>query len=114
MSDENKPKEEQENQEPEPNDNPAPEGEGGGESGQESAGAADSGIDYSTIMNTLKAVQENQAAMSLQIKAISDAQSVLVDNGAVVRELPASQIKPGFSSSDSDDFVSIEDLDLSI
>lgn len=114
MSDENKPKEEQENQEPEPNDKPSQEGEGGGESGQGSAGAADSGIDYSTIMNTLKAVQENQAAMSLQIKAISDAQSVLVDNGAVVRELPASQIKPDFSSSDNDDFVSIEDLDLSI
>lgn len=114
MNEDEKKQDEQESKEPESNENPEPESDGSGESGQESAGAADSGIDYSTIMNTLKAVQENQAAMSLQIKAISDAQSVIVDNGAVVRELQASQIDPDFSSTDNDGFVSIEDLDLSI
>ena len=107
MDNDKEPQEEQENQEPQPTAE--------GESGQnEAAGADNGGQDYSMIMNALTALQENQAAMSLQIKAISDAQSVLVDSGAVVREMPAAQMSADYGSSDEDDFVSIDDLDLSI
>lgn len=93
---------------------PKKEPETSGESVEKEDGAANDGVDYSMIMDTLKALQENQAAMSLQLKAVSDAQSVIVDNGAIVREIPADQIDADSAQSDNDEFVPIEELDLSI
>ena len=66
--------------------------------------------DYGVLLDALKRVEENQARLQSQIAKISDAQSVLVDAGAVVHD---------DSERDSDDtgydeYVSIEQLDLSI
>lgn len=77
------------------------------------AGVASSSPDYGTIMTMLESLQANQAHMTAQIKAISDAQSVLVESGAVVHEIPASQINTD-SNSDNDGFISLEDMDFSI
>lgn len=77
------------------------------------AGGTDAQPDYAMIMETMKQLQANQAAMSAQLKAISDAQSVIVDAGAVVREMPASQIDTG-NDPDNDGFISLDDMDLSI
>lgn len=97
----------------EPGNDGVQEPNGGGESGA-SAGATEPGSDYTMLVEKLNEIQADQASMALQIKALSDAQSVMVESGAVVREIPANQIDPSYSSSDDDDFVSIEDLDLSI
>lgn len=83
----------------------------GAESGN--AGGTENQPDYSMLLETMRELQANQAAMSAQLKAISDAQSVIVDAGAVVREVPASQIDtetdPG-----NDGFISLDKMDLSI
>lgn len=66
--------------------------------------------DYGMLLDALKRVEENQSRLQSQIAKISDAQSVLVDAGAVVHD---------DSTCDTDDtgydeYVSIEQLDLSI
>lgn len=73
---------------------------------------ADAGaqVDYGMLLDALKRVEENQSRLQAQIAKISDAQSVLVDAGAVVHD---------DSTGDTDDtgydeFVPIEQLDLSI
>lgn len=91
-------------------------GESGDNVGADSGsvgGSDEQGISYGMIMETLQAVQANQAKMSAQIQKLSDAQSVLVDAGAVVRE------GSGPSNSDvtddvNDGFVSIDELDLNL
>lgn len=67
-------------------------------------------VDYGMLLDALKRVEENQTRLQSQIAKISDAQSVLVDAGAVVQD---------DSTLDTDDtgydeFVPIEQLDLSI
>ena len=67
-------------------------------------------VDYGMLLDALKRVEENQSRLQSQIAKISDAQSVLVDAGAVVHD---------DSTCDTDDtgydeYVSIEQLDLSI
>lgn len=85
--------------------------EGNGESVD--VNRADAAPDYSAIMDKLRELQENQADFSAQLKKISDAQSVLVDSGAVVRELPVDDIKES-NTIDNDGFISLDDMDLSI
>lgn len=92
----------------------------GGESGNE-AGAAPSaepaasgqGVSYEMLLETLEAVQANQAKMSAQIQKLTDAQSVLVDAGAVVREGTGSTTSD-VTDDDYDGFVSIDELDLNL
>lgn len=90
---------------------PDTETEEGAESGN--AGGARPQPDYGMILETMRELKANQAAMSAQLKAISDAQSVIVDAGAVVREIPAAQVDTG-NDPDNDGFISLDEMDLSI
>lgn len=91
-------------------------GESGNEAGADTnAGnsANGQGVSYEMIMETLSAVQANQAAMSAQIKKLTDAQSVLVDAGAVVRE-GSDNGSSDVTDDNYDGFVSIDELDLNL
>lgn len=119
MSDENTTKNEDEKQDKgtTPNSNePTGNGESGDNAGADSGSAPaanEQGISYDMLMETLSAVQANQAKMSAQIQKLTDAQSVLVDAGAVVRE--GSTDNSGHVTDDNvDGFVSIDELDLNI
>ncbi len=91
-------------------------GESGDEAGADSGSAnaaGEQGISYDMIMETLTAMQANQAKMSAQIQKLTDAQSILVDAGAVVREDSAATIDNA-NDDNIDGFVSIDELDLNI
>ena len=83
--------------------------EGATESG---AGAAQP--DYSMLMQMMQEMQENQTRLAGQIAKISDAQSAIIDAGAVIHE--GGSRRPGLvdDTPDDDEFVPIERLDLSI
>lgn len=83
--------------------------EGATESG---AGAAQP--DYSMLMQMMQEMQENQTRLAGQIAKISDAQSALIDAGAVIHE--DGSRRPGLVDEQptDDEFVPIERLDLSI
>lgn len=69
--------------------------------------------DYGMILGMIKDVQANQAAIMGKLKSLSDAQSILVDSGAVVHEVtePQSGVQTNFSN---DGFISLDKMDLSI
>lgn len=69
--------------------------------------------DYGMILGMIKDVQANQAAIMGKLKSLSDAQSILVDSGAVVHEGndPQSGVQTNFSN---DGFISLDKMDLSI
>lgn len=69
--------------------------------------------DYGMILAMIKDVQANQAAIMGKLKSLSDAQSILVDSGAVVHEGngPQSGVQTNFSN---DGFISLDKMDLSI
>ena len=75
------------------------------------AGAAQP--DYSMLMQRLQEMQENQTRLAGQIAKISDAQSAIIDAGAVIHE--DGSRRPGLvnDTPDDDEFVPIERLDLS-
>lgn len=91
----------------EPNQQP---NTGAGESSQ-GDGAAQP--DYGMILEMIKDVQSNQSAIMGKLKSLSDAQSILVDSGAVVHEgnEPRSGVRTDFSN---DGFISLDKMDLSI
>lgn len=94
------------------NDKPKGSGESSDNAGAASA-AGEQGVSYEMLMETLSAVQANQAKMSAQIQKLTDAQSVLVDAGAVVREVHTNESNNP-TNDNVDGFVSIDKLDLSI
>lgn len=97
-------------------DTPTSDGESGEKAGAETSEetvASEQGVDYSMIMETLSAVQANQAKMSAQIQKLSDAQSVMVDAGAVIRE-GSCDSSSDVTDDKYDGFVSIDELDLNI
>lgn len=69
--------------------------------------------DYGMILEMIKDVQSNQSAIMGKLKSLSDAQSILVDSGAVVREGTETQsgVQTNFSN---DGFISLDKMDLSI
>lgn len=69
--------------------------------------------DYGMILEMIKDVQSNQSAIMGKLKSLSDAQSILVDSGAVVHEgnEPQSGVQTNFSN---DGFISLDKMDLSI
>lgn len=82
-------------------------------------GATDSGAgaaqpDYSMLMQMMQEMQANQTRLAGQIAKISDAQSALIDAGAVIHE--DGSRRPGLVGEQpcDDEFVPIERLDLSI
>lgn len=82
-------------------------------------GATDSGAgaaqpDYSMLMQMMQEMQANQTRLAGQIAKISDAQSAIIDAGAVIHE--GGSRRPGLvdDTPDDDEFVPIERLDLSI
>lgn len=83
---------------------------GAGESNQGNGAAQP---DYGMILEMIKDVQSNQAAIMGKLKSLSDAQSILVDSGAVVHEgnEPQSGVQANFSN---DGFISLDKMDLSI
>lgn len=106
------------NQEPSQNDGNEPKTEpnqepptGNGESAPDGGGAEEP--DYGMILGMLKEVQANQAVIAGKLKSLADAQSILVDSGAVVHESnePKSGVQTNFSN---DGFISLDKMDLSI
>lgn len=93
--------------EQEPNQQP---NTGAGESNPD-GGAAQP--DYGMILGMIKDMQANQSAIMGKLKSLSDAQSLLVDSGAVVHEGndPQSGVQTNFSN---DGFISLDKMDLSI
>ena len=96
-------------QEPEREPNQQPD-TGAGESNPD-GGAAQP--DYGMILGMIKDMQANQSAIMGKLKSLSDAQSLLVDSGAVVHEGndPQSGVQTNFSN---DGFISLDKMDLSI
>lgn len=76
------------------------------------AGAAQP--DYSMLMQMMQEMQENQTRLAGQIAKLSDAQSAIIDAGAVIHEYGSR--RPGLVDEQpcDDEFVPIERLDLSI
>lgn len=91
----------------EPNQQPST---GAGESNPDDGAAQP---DYGMILEMIKDVQSNQSAIMGRLKSLSDAQSLLVDSGAVVHEghEPQSGVQTNFSS---DGLISLDKMDLSI
>lgn len=82
-------------------------------------GATDSGAgaaqpDYSMLMQMMQEMQANQTRLAGQIAKLSDAQSAIIDAGAVIHE--GGSRRPGLVDDQptDDEFVPIERLDLSI
>lgn len=90
-----------------PNQRP---GAGAGESDADGGAARP---DYGMILGMIRDVQANQSAIMGRLKSLSDAQSLLVDSGAVVHEGndPQSGVQANFSG---DGFISLDKMDLSI
>ena len=76
------------------------------------SGAVEPAVDYSMVMEKLSAIETNQSALVQKVQALTDAQSVLVDAGAVVREVPAENVVP--TNGNEDAFIPLEELDFSI
>lgn len=76
------------------------------------AGAAQP--DYSMLMQMMQEMQANQTRLAGQIAKLSDAQSAIIDAGAVIHE--DGSRRPGLVDEQpcDDEFVPIERLDLSI
>ena len=105
--------EDEEKQVPEEGSAESPTDDGATEGATESgAGAAQP--DYSMLMQMMQEMQENQTRLAGQIAKISDAQSALIDAGAVIHE--DGSRRPGLVDEQptDDEFVPIERLDLSI
>lgn len=96
---------------PEPGREPGPRQDPGAGEPRADAGAAQP--DYGMILGMIKEVQANQAAIMGKLKSLSDAQSILVDSGAVVREEGDSdgRARAGLSN---DGFIPLDGMDLSI
>ena len=86
----------------------------GATEGATASGAGVAQPDYSMLMQMMQEMQENQTRLAGQIAKISDAQSALVDAGAVIHE--GGSRRPGLVDEPpaDDEFVPIERLDLSI
>lgn len=86
----------------------------GATNGATEPGAGVAQSDYSMLMQMMQEMQENQTRLAGQIAKISDAQSAIIDAGAVIHE--GGSRRPGLvdEQPDDDEFVPIERLDLSI
>ena len=68
------------------------------------------GIDYSYLLELVTTIKANQEDLKKQVKTVSDAQSVIIDAGAVVREDKVADNETNEKKSS----LSFDDLDLSI
>lgn len=76
---------------------------------EQSAGAdTQNNNDYGMILEALKRLEENQTRLSGEIASIKDAQSVLVDAGAVIHD-DSPQVE---TDTGVDEFIPIEKLNL--
>lgn len=66
--------------------------------------------DYGMILDALKRLEDNQTRLAGQVAKISDAQSVLVDAGAIIHEDSADIC----DDATVDEFIPIDKLDLSL
>lgn len=82
--------------------------------GATETGAGAAQPDYSMLIQMMQEMQENQTRLAGQIAKISDAQSAIIDAGAVIHE--GGSRRPGLVDDTpyDDEFVPIERLDLSI
>ena len=82
--------------------------------GATESGAGAAQPDYSMLIQMMQEMQANQTRLAGQIAKISDAQSAIIDAGAVIHE--DGSRRPGLvdDTPDDDEFVPIERLDLSI
>lgn len=86
----------------------------GATDGATNPGAGVAQPDYSMLMQMMQEMQENQTRLAGQIAKLSDAQSAIIDAGAVIHE--DGSRRPGLVDNQptDDEFVPIERLDLSI
>lgn len=86
----------------------------GATNGATETGAGAAQPDYSMLMQMMQEMQANQTRLAGQIAKISDAQSAIIDAGAVIHE--GGSRRPGLVDEQptDDEFVPIERLDLSI
>lgn len=82
--------------------------------GATETGAGAAQPDYSMLMQMMQEMQANQTRLAGQIAKLSDAQSAIIDAGAVIHE--DGSRRPGLVDNQptDDEFVPIERLDLSI
>ena len=86
----------------------------GATEGATEPGAGAAQPDYSMLMQMMQEMQENQTRLAGQIAKISDAQSAIIDAGAVIHEDGSRRPGRVNDTPDDDEFVPIERLDLSI
>lgn len=86
----------------------------GATNGATETGAGAAQPDYSVLMQMMQEMQANQTRLAGQIAKLSDAQSAIIDAGAVIHE--DGSRRPGLVDNQptDDEFVPIERLDLSI
>lgn len=86
----------------------------GATEGATESGAGVAQPDYSMLMQMMQEMQENQTRLAGQIAKLSDAQSAIIDAGAIIHE--DGSRRPGLVDNQptDDEFVPIERLDLSI
>lgn len=86
----------------------------GATDGATEPGAGAAQPDYSMLVQMMQEMQENQTRLAGQIAKLSDAQSAIIDAGAVIHE--DGSRRPGLVDEQptDDEFVPIERLDLSI
>ena len=86
----------------------------GATDGETEPGAGAVQPDYSMLMQMMQEMQANQTRLAGQIAKLSDAQSAIIDAGAVIHE--DGSRRPGLVDNQptDDEFVPIERLDLSI
>lgn len=82
--------------------------------GATESGAGAAQPDYSMLMQMMQEMQANQTRLAGQIAKLSDAQSAIIDAGAVIHEDVSR--RPGLVDNQptDDEFVPIERLDFSI
>lgn len=100
-------------QEPKQEPNQQPNQQPNTGAGESNPGDGAAQPDYGMILDMIRDVQSNQSIIMGKLKSLSDAQSILVDSGAVVREAsePQSGVQTNFSN---DAFISLDKMDLSI
>lgn len=101
------------NQQPDGETEQEPKQEPNTGAGESNRGDGAAQPDYGMILEMIKDVQSNQSAIMGKLKSLSDAQSIIVDSGAVVHEEnePQSGVQTNFSN---DGFISLNKMDLSI
>lgn len=76
----------------------------------EVADATETSADYGMVLDAIKRIEDNQTRLEGQINKLTDAQSLMVDVGAIIHD----NTDPIEEASGVDEYIPIEELDLSL